>query len=142
MTGLSAHRFGLTGRGILRAGGYADVTVFDPEIVADRATFEVPTTPAAGIEHVFVNGRRCGAKASRPANVRAARCAGNRCRARRGACRRGDRYIFPASREIRKTINGVLSEHVSSKPKRLRREVARSAEGTPSATRRTPILGA
>ena len=36
---------------------YADVTVFDPETVADRATFEAPTTPAAGIEHVFVNGR-------------------------------------------------------------------------------------
>ncbi len=57
MTGLSAYRFGLSGRGVLRAGGYADVTVFDPETVADRATFEVPTTPAAGIEHVFVNGR-------------------------------------------------------------------------------------
>jgi N-acyl-D-amino-acid deacylase len=57
MTGLSAYRFGLAGRGILAAGGYADVTVFDAEAVADRATFEVPTTPAAGIEHVFVNGR-------------------------------------------------------------------------------------
>jgi N-acyl-D-amino-acid deacylase len=57
MTGLSAYRFGLAGRGILAPGGYADVTVFDPETVADRATFEKPTIPAAGIEHVFVNGR-------------------------------------------------------------------------------------
>jgi N-acyl-D-amino-acid deacylase len=57
MTGLSAARFGLTGRGILAAGAYADITVFDPDTVADRATFETPTTPAAGIEHVFVNGR-------------------------------------------------------------------------------------
>jgi N-acyl-D-amino-acid deacylase len=57
MTGLSAGRFGLTGRGILAEGAYADITVFDPETIADRATFEVPTTPAAGIEHVFVNGR-------------------------------------------------------------------------------------
>ena len=57
MTGLSAYRFGLTGRGVLHAGAYADVTVFDPETVADRATFETPTTPATGIEHVFVNGR-------------------------------------------------------------------------------------
>jgi N-acyl-D-amino-acid deacylase len=57
MTGLSAGRFGLSGRGILAAGSYADVTVFDPETIADRATFESPTTPAAGIEHVFVNGR-------------------------------------------------------------------------------------
>jgi N-acyl-D-amino-acid deacylase len=57
MTGLSAARFGLTGRGILAAGAYADVTVFDPQTVADRATFEAPMTPAAGIEYVFVNGR-------------------------------------------------------------------------------------
>ena len=57
MTGLSASRFGLAGRGILAAGAYADITVFDPDTVADRATFEAPTTPAAGIEHVFVNGR-------------------------------------------------------------------------------------
>jgi N-acyl-D-amino-acid deacylase len=57
MTGLSATRFGLTGRGILAEGAYADITVFDPEAIADRATFEAPTTPAAGIEQVFVNGR-------------------------------------------------------------------------------------
>jgi len=57
MTGLSTARFGLSGRGILAAGAYADITVFDPETVADRATFEAPTTPAAGIEHGFVNGR-------------------------------------------------------------------------------------
>ncbi len=57
MTGLSAGRFGLAGRGILAAGAYADITVFDPVTVLDRATFEAPTTHAAGIEHVFVNGR-------------------------------------------------------------------------------------
>src|SRR6202023_1474863 len=57
MTGLSPFRFGLAGRRILAAGGYADVTVFDPATIADRATFEAPMTPAAGIEHVFVNGR-------------------------------------------------------------------------------------
>jgi N-acyl-D-amino-acid deacylase len=57
MTGLSARRFGLVGRGILVAGAYADITVFDRDAVADRATFEAPTTPADGIEHVFVNGR-------------------------------------------------------------------------------------
>ena len=57
MTGLSAARFGLASRGLLAAGAYADITVFDPQTVADRATFEAPTTPAAGIEHVFVNGR-------------------------------------------------------------------------------------
>jgi N-acyl-D-amino-acid deacylase len=57
MTGLSAARFGLTGRGTLATGAYADVTVFDPATISDRATFEAPMTPAAGIEHVFVNGR-------------------------------------------------------------------------------------
>jgi N-acyl-D-amino-acid deacylase len=57
MTGLPATRFGLTGRGVLRAGAYADICVFDAGTVIDRATFAAPTLPAAGIEHVFVNGR-------------------------------------------------------------------------------------
>ena len=56
MTGLSAARFGLAGRGIVRAGAYADLCVFDAETVIDRATFAEPTLPASGIEHVFVNG--------------------------------------------------------------------------------------
>jgi N-acyl-D-amino-acid deacylase len=57
MTGLPAARFGLAGRGVLGEGAYADLTVFDPETVIDRATFAEPTLPAAGIAHVFVNGR-------------------------------------------------------------------------------------
>ena len=57
MTGLPAARFGIKGRGAVAAGAYADIAVFDPATVIDRATFEKPTTPAAGIEHVFVNGR-------------------------------------------------------------------------------------
>jgi N-acyl-D-amino-acid deacylase len=57
MTGLPAARFGLSGRGKIAAGACADITVFDPATVIDRATFEKPITPAAGIEHVFVNGR-------------------------------------------------------------------------------------
>lgn len=56
MTGLSAARFGLAGRGIVRPGAYADLCVFDPDTVIDRATFAEPTLPAAGIDHVFVNG--------------------------------------------------------------------------------------
>ncbi|HEV8678059.1 MAG TPA: D-aminoacylase [Stellaceae bacterium] len=56
MTGLPAARFGLTGRGVVAAGAYADLCVFDAETVIDRATFAEPTLPAAGIEHVFVNG--------------------------------------------------------------------------------------
>jgi N-acyl-D-amino-acid deacylase len=57
MTGLSAARFGLSRRGVITAGHYADIAVFDPATIADRATFENPTLPAAGIAHVFVNGR-------------------------------------------------------------------------------------
>jgi N-acyl-D-amino-acid deacylase len=56
MTGLSAARFGLAGRGVVRAGAHADLTVFDPDTIIDRATFAAPTLPATGIEHVFVNG--------------------------------------------------------------------------------------
>jgi len=57
MTGLSAARFGLAGRGVIAEGAYADIAVFDPATVIDRASFAEPTLPAAGIEHVFVNGR-------------------------------------------------------------------------------------
>jgi N-acyl-D-amino-acid deacylase len=57
MTGLPAARFGLAGRGRLAAGAYADITVFDAETIIDRATFAAPTTPAAGIHLVLVNGQ-------------------------------------------------------------------------------------
>ena len=56
MTGLSAAQFGLAERGTVRAGAYADLVMFDAETVADRATFEAPTRPAAGIDIVMVNG--------------------------------------------------------------------------------------
>ncbi|MCY3596130.1 MAG: D-aminoacylase [Rhodospirillales bacterium] len=57
MTGLSAAQFGLTDRGVLRAGAYADLVVFDPRTVADCSTWEEPARPASGIELVMVNGR-------------------------------------------------------------------------------------
>ena len=57
MTGLPAKRFGLNGRGLVAAGAYADLVVFDPETVIDRATFSEPTLPSVGIARVFVNGR-------------------------------------------------------------------------------------
>jgi N-acyl-D-amino-acid deacylase len=56
MTGLPAARFGLTNRGQIRVGAYADITVFDPATVIDRASFAAPKTPAGGIELVMVNG--------------------------------------------------------------------------------------
>jgi dihydroorotase/N-acyl-D-amino-acid deacylase len=57
MTSLPAQRVGLSDRGLLRPGMYADVTVFDPDSVTDRATFERPHQPSAGITYVFVNGQ-------------------------------------------------------------------------------------
>ncbi len=56
MTGLTADNFGLKDRGRLRVGGYADLTLFDPETVIDRATYEDPEAHAAGILQVWVNG--------------------------------------------------------------------------------------
>jgi N-acyl-D-amino-acid deacylase len=56
MTRLPAARFGIAGRGRVVPGAYADLVVFDPAAIIDRASFEAPTTPAAGIHLVLVNG--------------------------------------------------------------------------------------
>ncbi|MBI1384032.1 MAG: amidohydrolase family protein [Rhizobiales bacterium] len=56
MTGLTARNFGLAGRGVVREGAYADLVLFDPATVLDRATFTDPRQTAAGIVEVFVNG--------------------------------------------------------------------------------------
>jgi len=56
LTGLPATNLGLEGRGFLKPGMYADVVVFDPAAVADRATFEKPHQYAVGVRHVLVNG--------------------------------------------------------------------------------------
>src|SRR5215467_4404602 len=55
-TSLPAQRMGLRERGLLRAGFFADITIFDPNRVNDVATFEDPHRPSAGIEYVIVNG--------------------------------------------------------------------------------------
>jgi len=56
MTSLPATTFRLTDRGLLRPGCWADVVVFDPAQVQDRATFEHPHQYAAGFDWVLVNG--------------------------------------------------------------------------------------
>ena len=70
MTSLSASEFGLVDRGEIAEGKFADICVFDPETVKDLSTFEAGATPAAGIAHVFVNGREVwntdGATGNRP----------------------------------------------------------------------------
>ena len=53
---LPAARMGLDDRGVLKSGLYADLTIFDPDTVCDRATFEQPVQTSVGIEHVIVNG--------------------------------------------------------------------------------------
>jgi N-acyl-D-amino-acid deacylase len=58
MTGLPASQFRLRDRGVLVPGAIADITLVDPETVADRATFAEPTRASAGIEGVFVGGVR------------------------------------------------------------------------------------
>ena len=56
MTGLTARTFGLKDRGVVREGGHADLTIFDPGTVGEAATFARPIQPAHGIEAVIVNG--------------------------------------------------------------------------------------
>jgi N-acyl-D-aspartate/D-glutamate deacylase len=56
MTSLPARRMNLADRGVLREGLAADIVIFDPETIADRATYEEPRRYPAGIECVIVNG--------------------------------------------------------------------------------------
>jgi N-acyl-D-amino-acid deacylase len=57
MTGKTAEEFGITGRGVIAEGNYADLTLFDPEEIIDSADFDNPTQASAGIDTVVVNGR-------------------------------------------------------------------------------------
>jgi N-acyl-D-aspartate/D-glutamate deacylase len=56
LSALPASNLGLDHRGMLKEGMFADVVVFDPATIADRATFEKPHQYAIGMKHVFVNG--------------------------------------------------------------------------------------
>jgi N-acyl-D-amino-acid deacylase len=56
LSGLPATNLGLDHRGFIQKGMYADVVVFDPRTIADKATFEKPHQYAVGMKHVFVNG--------------------------------------------------------------------------------------
>jgi len=57
LTGLPAHNLGLHDRGLLKAGFYADVAVFDPKTVAEHGTYEKPQQLATGVTDVVVNGQ-------------------------------------------------------------------------------------
>jgi len=56
MTGLSARALGLTDRGYLRPGMHADLVLFDPESISDRATMDQPDAVSVGVHKVWVNG--------------------------------------------------------------------------------------
>ena len=56
MTGLAASHHGISERGRIEPGAYADLVLFDPDTVADRSTTEKPHARATGIERVWVNG--------------------------------------------------------------------------------------
>ena len=56
MTGRAAKRFDLFGRGLLKDGYFADIVVFDPKTIADKATPKDPEQYPVGISHVFING--------------------------------------------------------------------------------------
>lgn len=57
MTGHTAAVFGLIDRGVIRAGAWADLVLFDPDRVRDAATYDAPTLPAEGILETWVNGQ-------------------------------------------------------------------------------------
>jgi len=58
ITGLPAENLKIKKRGMLQPGNYADIVVFNPDSIADRATFENPHQYAVGVEHVWVNGEQ------------------------------------------------------------------------------------
>ena len=57
MTSLPAQKLGLRDRGLVREGMYADIIIFDPEKVADKASYADPHRYPEGIKYVLVNGR-------------------------------------------------------------------------------------
>lgn len=57
MTSQAASRLGITDRGILRPGMFADITIFDPEKVQDEATYNEPLHYSVGVKDVLVNGK-------------------------------------------------------------------------------------
>jgi len=73
LTALPAHNLGVSDRGMLKTGNYADVVVFDPAKIQDHATFEKPQQFATGVSEVVVNGQlaleRGEPTAARPGKV-------------------------------------------------------------------------
>jgi len=80
MTSLNAAKIGVRDRGLLLAGWFADITIFDEKRILDRSTYEEPFQYSEGVEHVIVNGqavidkgRHTGARPGRALRHRAAK---------------------------------------------------------------------
>jgi N-acyl-D-amino-acid deacylase len=58
LTSLSASKLKIRERGLLKEGFFADVVIFDPNTIADKATFDDPHRYSIGMHHVFVNGEQ------------------------------------------------------------------------------------
>ena len=56
MTGSVAQRLGMNHRGTVKEGNWADLVIFDPDVISDRATWTESKRTAAGMHYVFVNG--------------------------------------------------------------------------------------
>ena len=57
ITSLAAEHVGLVDRGLIKPGLYADLVLFDPDIIIDRSTVQEPHLTSVGIETVWVNGQ-------------------------------------------------------------------------------------
>jgi N-acyl-D-aspartate/D-glutamate deacylase len=57
MTSLPAQKLRLENRGVLKKGNFADITIFDPKIISDKATIENPYRYSEGVEQVIINGQ-------------------------------------------------------------------------------------
>ena len=98
MTGHTASVFGMTDRGVIRAGAYADLVLFDPLTVRDTATFESPATPADGILETWVNGQSAYVHGIGATAARGGRCiTRDRCKLtmveKRAAVAAGPRFL-------------------------------------------------
>lgn len=69
MTGLTAQVYGIQKRGFIREGYFADLVVFDPQTIRDRATYWEPNRPPQGVMYVIVNGKPAVSKGdNKPGN--------------------------------------------------------------------------
>ena len=112
MTSSVADRLSLRDRGILRAGAYADVVIFDPETVTDNATFEQSHQLSTGVRDVWVNGARVvaggahtgasGERRLRPGRGHALAVAGQQC----GCAQQPERIRLHGSAPSRPGVGG------------------------------------